>query len=171
MKLTLKEITLFPVLGTLMYLSKLVMEALPNVHLIAMLIIVYTVIFREKALIPIYVFVFLTGLFGGFSMWWIPYLYIWLPLWVAVMALPKNMKKGVAAAAYMALGALHGLLYGTMYAPAQALMFGLDFKGMVTWIVAGLPFDAIHGAGNLAACSLALPLITVFKKVLKLKSI
>ena len=53
------------------------MELLPNIHLLGMLTMVYTIVFRIKALIPIYVYVFLNGIFAGFSPWWIPYLYIW----------------------------------------------------------------------------------------------
>lgn len=167
MKLNIKDLTLLPLLGAIMYLSKLVTEALPNIHLLAMLIIVYTVVFRAKALIPIYIFVLLTGLYSGFALWWIPYLYIWLPLWAAVMLLPKNMKRRTAVTVYMALAACHGFLYGTMYAPAQAIMFHLSFKGTLSWIAAGLPWDFLHGCGNFAAAALALPLITAFRKALK----
>ena len=67
-------------MGTLMYISKAVMEFLPNVHLIAAFIAVFTIVYRAKALFPIYVFVFLTGLMNGFNTWWIPYLYIWAVL-------------------------------------------------------------------------------------------
>ncbi len=150
-----------------MYVSKVVMEAFPNIHLLAMFIIVYTVIFRQKALIAIYIFVFLTGLFGGFNLWWMPYLYIWTVLWAAVMLLPRKMKKTTATVVYASAGALHGLLYGILYAPAQALMFGLDLNGMIAWIIAGLPFDVTHAVGNLAACTLCVPLIAVIKKALK----
>ena len=65
---------LFAMLAALMFCSKKVMEGLPNIHLLGMFIMTFTVVFRKKALIPIYVYVFLDGLFGGFSMWWLPYL-------------------------------------------------------------------------------------------------
>ena len=52
------------------------------------------------------------------------------------------------ALVYMALCALHGLFYGTLYAPAQAIMYHLSFKATITWIIAGLPYDAIHAVGN-----------------------
>ena len=62
------EIVLFSMLGSLMFCSDIVMEALPNIHLVGMLTMVYTVVFRVKALIPIYVYVMLTGLLSaGFS--------------------------------------------------------------------------------------------------------
>ena len=80
-----KEIAVFGMLGALMYASKMLMEVLPNVHLIGVFVIATTVVYRKKALYPIYVFVLLTGLLGGFAMWWIPYLYIWGVLWAVTM--------------------------------------------------------------------------------------
>ncbi len=152
-------------LGPLMYLSKLLMEFLPNVHLIGVLIVVFTVVYRAKALYPIYVFVFLTGVFGGFTAWWVPYLYIWTVLWGAVMLLPKSMPRWLAPIVYAAVCAAHGFLYGTLYAPAQALLFGLSFDGMIAWIIAGFPFDIIHGVSNLLCGVLICPLIALLKKV------
>ena len=147
-KISLFELALFAMYGALMFISKLLLEFLPNVHLIGVFVIAATVVYRKKALYPIYIFVFLTGLLGGFSMWWIPYLYIWAVLWGATMLLPKNINPKVAPIIYMIVCALHGFLYGTLYAPAQALFFNLDFNGTLAWIVAGLPYDLIHGVSN-----------------------
>ncbi len=167
MKRRVTELTLFPLLGVIMYISKIAMEALPNMHLLATLITVYTVIFRKKALIPIYIFVWLTGLFNGFGAWWVPYLYIWTALWAVIMILPKNMKPTVATVVYMVICTLHGFLYGIMYSPAQALMFGLSFKETLAWIGSGLYFDFTHGMFNLVAATLIYPLISVMRKALK----
>ena len=154
-----------------MFCSKILMEALPNIHLLGMLTMVYTVVFRKKALIPIYVYVMLNGLYGGFSMWWIPYLYIWTILWAVTMLLPQNMNKKTACFVYPTVCCLHGLAFGTLYSPAQALMFGFDFKQTVAWIAAGLPWDAVHAAGNLAAGMLIVPLSELLKKILKMRHI
>ena len=167
MKLNIREITLFPLLGTLMFISKLLLEFLPNVHLLGMLTVTYTVVYRKKALIPIYIYVFLNGIYSGFSLWWIPYLYIWTVLWAAVMLLPKEMPKKIKPIAYMLVCSLHGFLFGTLYAPVQAIVFGLNFKGMIAWIIAGFPFDIIHGISNLLAGSLILPVSSALKKVSK----
>ena len=163
MKLTVKETAIFSMLGTLMYCSKLIMEALPNIHLIGALTVAITVVYRKKALYPIYIFVLLTGLFGGFNAWWVPYLYIWTILWGATMLLPKNMSVRVAAVVYVAVCSLHGFLFGILYAPAQAIFFGLDFKGMLTWIAAGSVFDAVHGVSNLLCGFLIIPIIKLLK--------
>ena len=119
------ELAVFPMLGAIMFCSKLLMEALPNIHIVGMLVMLYTVVFRAKALIPIYIYVFLTGLYAGFDVWWIPYLYIWTALWAITMCLPKNMPRAAAIVVYSVICGLHGFLYGTLYAPAHALFFGL----------------------------------------------
>ena len=154
-------------LGTVMFVSKVLMEFLPNVHLLGMLTMTYTVVFRKKALIPIYVYVLLNGLYAGFSMWWLPYLYLWTILWGVTMLLPRDMPKKAASVVYPLVCALHGLSFGTLYAPAQALMMGLSFKATLSWIAAGLPWDMVHALGNLCAGFLILPLSKVLKKLMR----
>ena len=75
------------------------------------------------------------------------------------------MPKKVAIPVYMLVCGLHGLGFGTLYAPAQALFFGLSFKATLAWIAAGLPWDAVHGLGNLAAGTLIVPLSGLLKKI------
>ena len=148
-----------------MFVSKLIMEILPNMHLLGVLTVLYTVTFRKKALIPIYIYVLLSGVYAGFSMWWVPYTYIWTLLWGAVMLLPRNLSGRAAVILYAIVCSLHGFLFGTLYAPLQAIMFGLDFQGMIAWIVAGLPWDAIHGVSNFALGLLIFPLSKLLKRL------
>ena len=150
-----------------MFCSKIVMEFLPNVHLLGALTMVYTLVFRKKALIPIYVYVVLNGVFAGFNLWWVPYLYIWTILWGITMLLPKRMPKKVACVVYPIVCSIHGFAFGTLYAPAQALMFGLNFRQMLAWIVAGFPFDVIHGVSNFVAGLLIFPLSQLLFKLVK----
>ena len=158
---------IFAMLGTIMFCSKIVMEFLPNVHLLGALTITYTLVFRAKALIPIYINVVLVGLYGGFNLWWVPYIYIWTVLWALTMIMPKRMPKWLICIVYPLLCGLHGFAYGMLYAPAQALMFHLDFEGMIAWIIAGFPVDIIHGIGNLVAGLLIVPLTELLRKLVK----
>ena len=114
--------------AALMFTSKIIMEAFPNIHLLGMLVMLMTVVFRKKALIPLYLYVIVQGIYAGFAYWWIPYTYVWTVLWGITMLLPKNMKPAVAAVVYPVVCGLFGLLFGVLYAPAQALMFGFTFK-------------------------------------------
>ena len=111
--------------------------------------------------------VFIIGLMNGFSTWWLPYLYIWTVLWGMTMLLPRNIPEKWKPLAYMLVCAAHGYMYGTLYAPAQALLYGLDFKGMLTWIMAGLPFDLIHGTSNLLCGMLIYPLAKLLERIEK----
>ena len=163
MKLTIREMTIFSMLGAIMYASKMIMEIAPNIHLLGAFTVAFTVVYRKKALYPIYIFVFLIGLFNGFNAWWLPYLYIWTVLWAAVMLLPKKLPKMWQPIIYMLVSAAHGFLYGTLYAPAQAVMFGLNFEGTIAWIIAGLPWDMIHGVSNFFCGILIVPIISVLR--------
>ncbi|MCI9532792.1 MAG: hypothetical protein HFH38_13940 [Lachnospiraceae bacterium] len=164
MKLTVREMAVFGMLGAVMYASKFLLEAAPNIHLLGVFVIAFTVTYRKKALYPIYVYVLLNGVFSGFSSWWVPYLYVWAALWGATMLLPQDMPKKVRPIVYMAVCAAHGFLFGTLYAPAQAILFGLSFQGMVAWIIAGLPWDFIHGISNFFCGALIVPLISVLRR-------
>ncbi len=165
--LPLADLAVFSMFAALMFCSKQLMEFLPNIHLLGMFTMVLTVAYRKYALIPIYLYVILQGLYAGFSLWWMPYLYIWTVLWGITMLLPKKMPAKAAAVVYPVVCALHGLLYGVLYAPAQALLFGLDFEQMLAWIGAGASFDIMHCVGNAVAGLLILPLS---KLLIKLRS-
>ena len=166
-KLTVFEMVLFAMFSAMMFISKIVMEFLPNIHLIGVFVVLLTVVYRKKALIPIYLFVLLQGIYGGFAVWWIPYLYVWTVLWAVVMLLPKNMGKTAQMIVYPIVCALHGLLFGVLYAPVQMLVFSFDFKQIVAWVAAGLPFDITHAIGNLVAGLLIYPMSVILKKLNK----
>lgn len=160
-KLTIREMAVFAMLGALMYASKMIMEVAPNVHLLGVFTIAFTVVYRKKALYPIYTYVLLNGIFCGFATWWIPYLYLWAVLWGATMLLPKRIPEKLRPLVYMLLCAAHGFLFGTLYAPAQALLYGLSFQKMIAWIISGLPWDFVHGVSNFFCGILIVPIVKI----------
>lgn len=141
-----------------MFASKIAMDALPNMHLIGVFTVAFTLVFRVKALYPIYTYVFLLGLVYGFSPWWVPNLYVWTVLWLWAMLIPRHLSKTTILIIATILCGIHGFLFGVLYAPAQALLFGLNFDGAIAWIIAGIPFDLIHGTSNLLLGVLIWPL-------------
>lgn len=157
---------LLTIFGVIMFATKKVMEFLPNIHLLGMFVVLLTVVFRSRALISVYVYVFLDGAFSGFALWWIPYLYIWTVLWGMVMLLPRKMPDKVAFFVYPLICGFHGLIFGILYAPGQALLFGLSFKEMISWIAFGAVFDVIHAVSDFCMGFLVLPLL---KPLLKMK--
>lgn len=157
---------LFSCFGTLMFVSKMFMEFLPNVHPIAMFTVLFTIVYRKQALIPIYIFVFITGVYAGFALWWIPYLYIWTVLWGFAMLIPRKTNPKYLIIIGPSVCGLHGILYGALYAPAQALMFGYNFQKLLAWIAAGFfPWDVIHAIGNTVMGMLIFPLYNVLQRL------
>ena len=163
----LKELIIFAVLGAIMFTSHVALMGVPNIGFIGMFIAAFTLTYRVRALIPIYVYVMLYGVFYGF-LTWIPYLFVWLPLWGMFMLAGKlNLHVKVKVPLYIILCALHGLAFGTLYAPFSAMLFGIpfSFQAMFAWIIAGFPYDIAHALGNLAAGILIVPLSELLKKL------
>ncbi len=144
--------------GAMMFASKMAMEILPNIHLLALFLGTLVAVYRARALIPLYVYIFLDGLIHGFSLWWIPYLYIFLPLFFGFLAIPKDAPHWLKAILYPTVAGLHGLFFGVLYAPMQALFFGLDsWEKLLAWIGAGAVFDITHAVSNAVFGTLILP--------------
>lgn len=165
MKINLKELATFAMLSATMLISKLVLEAMPNFHLLAVFTIAMTVVYRQKALYPIYGYVFLQGLVAGFQSWWVLHLYIWAVLWAVVMILPRKMKPLTATIVYTAVCTLHGLFFGILSAISQAPLFGMGF---IETVISGIPYDLIHAGHNLIlGAVLIMPIIMVLSKTAK----
>ena len=165
-KLKIREITVFAMLSAVMFASKVAMEGIPNVHLLGTFVVAFTLTYRAKALFPIYGYVFVNGIWEGFSPFgWLPELYLWLILWGAVMLLPKKMPKVLAPIIYMLVSCLHGLFFGVLYSPVYALFSGIGWDRVWLWVLAGLPFDLLHGIGNFALGTLIIPISTLLKKL------
>lgn len=161
----IRDMIVLAMFGALLFAGKIVFEALPNIHPVAMLIMVITVTYRVKALVPIYLFVIISGLYYGFPQWWIPYMYIWPVLWGMTMIIPRNIPEKVAVVVYPVVCGLYGFVYGVLYDLTLPLIYGNDLSVAVKSIIAGLYFDAIHAFGNLGMGTLVYPLSKVVKKL------
>lgn len=165
MKLKLRELTLYGVIGGMMYALKVAMEIFPNVHPVGIIIVALTVVFRKKALYPIYTYVLLCGaIYPGFGIWWIPQLYLWLVLWGGIMLIPKNISEKKKSWIYIIICSVHGFIYGLLYTPPQALFMGMSFNEALAWYISGVPWDIVHGVGNFVLGGLIVPLISVLKR-------
>ncbi|MBQ8254687.1 MAG: hypothetical protein IJY94_04205 [Clostridia bacterium] len=161
----IEEMILFALFGAIMYLTAQI-DIVPNMHPLTLFIAAFTVVYRFKALIPIYIYVFLEGLMGGFGIWWYPNLYIWTFLWLLVMLIPKNLNEVAAGIIITVLSTLHGIGFGLLYMPYQCYVF---FKGnwdfAYIWLLNGLPFDVLHALGNLVSSLLTIPLVLLLCKL------
>lgn len=162
-----EEAAIFAMFGAMMFATKYLMELLPNIHLLALFLGVLCVVFRLRALIPLYLYVLLDGLFHGFGTWWLAYLYIFLPLVFAYLLIPRRLPRPLLALLFCTAAFLHGLSFGVLYLPVQCLFFGLDsWDKMLAWLLSGVPFDITHAVSNAAFATLILPLSDLLRKVM-----
>ena len=146
------EITTLAMMGALIFAVKLALSGIPNIQLNAPLMILTTVFFGWKALCSVAIYVLLEGLFFGFHVYWVSYVFIWPLLVVLAMFLRSlDLFQGEKAALPWAVAAAFwGLLFGPlMYIPWFCIMGG--WKGYFAMWVAGIPFDLVHCAGNFVA--------------------
>ena len=150
-RLSPRELVILSLLTALAFGSKVAMSFLPNIHLVAVLLILITLRFGANAFYSAILYTMLEGLVYGFGIWWVSYLYIW-PLLV-LCALP--LRKGKHRVLLSLLAAVHGFLFGALCAIPYAIAGG-PHAGIAYW-VAGIPYDLIHGASNFILCMLLLP--------------
>ena len=170
MKSTTYARTLYIVLGALfgalLFISQIIAAPLPNIELVSLFIIVWTRVYRYGALPGIGVFILLEGLYYGFGIWWISYLYSWFILWGLTMLIPKEKKvhPGLAAIGWASLSGIYGFAFGTL--TAIPWLFRGGPATAIAYIVKGIPFDIPHGVGNFVlAFLLAVPLIRLLSKL------
>ena len=158
---TVRELVLFALFGAMMYLSAQI-DLIPNVHPLTLFIAAFTAVYGVKGLIPVMVYVFLEGLYGGFNTWWIPYLYSWPLLWLLFFLIPRTqrLKEEMAGILITVISGLHGIGFGLFYLPVDCYtMFKGNWDAAWLWYLKGIPFDVSHMIGNLASSLLAIPLI------------
>ena len=160
MKLTVKELVLIALLSALLLVSQVGLAFLPNIEVISLLVILYTLFFKKKTLYIIYIFALLEGLIYGFGIWWIMYLYVWTILWG--IALLFRTEKNPAIWAF--ISGFFGLFFGTLCSVPYFITGGVSMG--LSWIASGLMMDIIHGVGNFfVALLLFKPLYAAFQKV------
>ena len=127
----------------LIFGAQVALAPLPNIELVTLLILLYTHWFGKKALLIVYVFVALEFLLYGVHLWAVTYLYIWALLWLAAILFSKAERSAVF---WATIGGGYGLFFGLLCTPVYLLTSGP--QAAFAWWVAGVPFDIVHGCGN-----------------------
>ncbi|MCI8838660.1 MAG: hypothetical protein HFG74_11485 [Hungatella sp.] len=146
-------------LAAVLFALQISLIHLPNIELVSVMVIVYTLVLGKRVLNILAVFTILEGMFHGFGIWWISYLYIW-PVLAGLTVLLK--KWGAPDWGYGILSCLFGFSFGFLCSlPYIAGGWGAVFA----WWISGIPFDVVHGISNLV---IGLVLFKPVKKVLNL---
>ncbi len=141
-KLSISDITKIGMMVATLEAGKMMLSFLPNIEIVSILIIMYTLYFGPKVLYAIFTFTMIEMFLYGFHLWVIMYFYIW-PLLALITYL--NRKK-TGALFWSILSAFFGLFFGMLCAIPYIVTSGLP-AAFAFWI-AGIPFDLVHCVGN-----------------------
>ena len=135
--------------GALLVVGKQVMSGLPNIEPVTLLIVLFTLELPRETPAAITVFLLLQGVLYGFGLWWAMYIYVWYLLALLTWLL-RRMDNALGWAVFSGIyGLCFGGLCAGVYLVAKTPAFALS------WWISGLPYDAMHGAGNFVLMLLA----------------
>ena len=129
-----------------MLVGKWILASLPNIEVVSLFTIVYTVFFGSTAFFAVIVFIIVEGIIYGIGWWFYGYLLAWPILFLIAYILRKRANRVNMSVA----SALFGLSFGMLCGIPYGIMFGL--KAAVAWWIAGIPYDILHGVGNFIIC-------------------
>ncbi len=145
-----KDVVIIGMLSALLVAVQYSLSFLPNIELVSLLIIVYTLILHKKTIYIITVFIILEGFLYGFGLWFINYLYIWFILYgLATVFIREQsaLQWAVISGGYgFSFGALCSIPYFFMGLPGGTLRNG--FQSAFAYWISGIPFDITHGIAN-----------------------
>ncbi len=133
------------VLSAIIVALQVALAALPNVELVTVLMLVYTLVLPlSSSLLITAIFATLEMLIWGSGDWVVGYFWIW-PIWVLLVASLKHHFKQ-SAYRWALLSGLWGALFGILFSLNHGLFYGFKFS-LAYWI-RGIPFDVIHTLAN-----------------------
>lgn len=159
--MSVQKLTRIALLSAILYVSKLALDFLPNIELVSLLTILYTLVFGKEAFLIVTVFNLFQIIQWGIGSWTISYLYVWPLLCLLTLLLKKLIKEEFIV--WSIVSGIFGLIFGSLFAlvyipvdPAYALSY---------WIT-GLPWDVWHAVWNFVLMLvLGKPLYKVLKRM------
>ncbi|NLZ83426.1 MAG: hypothetical protein GX915_07165 [Clostridiales bacterium] len=158
----IKDIVIIGMMGAILVGIQVAMGLLPipNLELVSLLIITFTLVFGYRTLYIIYIFVLLEGFFYGFGPWWVNYMYVWTILFFVA----NFFRKREEPIFWAIISSVFGLSFGALCSIPYFITGGSP-SGIAYW-VSGIPFDIIHSVGNfIVALFLFKPIYRILNKL------
>ena len=156
-----RKITRIALLSAILYVSKVALEFLPNVELVSLLTVLYTLVFGKEAFLIVTVFNLFELIQWGFGTWWVSYLYVWPLLVLITLLLKKIIKEEFLI--WSVVSGLFGLIFGSLFA---IVYLPVDSAYALAYWISGLPWDVWHGVCNFVLMLvIGKPLYLLLKKI------
>ena len=134
------------ILTAIVLVAQVAMGFLPNIELVTLLFILYTLIFGKKVFLIIYTFVLLEGIIYGFGTWWFNYLYVWSVQAVVTLL----FRKQTSVVFWSILSGFYGLTFGALCAVIYFFIGGPS--AAFSYWISGIAYDIPHCIGNVVLC-------------------
>lgn len=158
--LTARDVAAVGLMAATLEAGKMALNFLPNIEVVTLLLVVYTLQLGRRALYASLIFVGLECLVWGVGVWTAMYLYLW-PLLTGVTYL---LRRQTSHWFWILFCAVYGLLFGLLGSVPYIFLGGI--KGALAWWAAGIPYDLAHCAGNFClALLLFRPLSSLLTKI------
>lgn len=158
---SVRDVAVLGVALAVIEVTKQVLSFIPNVELVTLLFIVYTLYLGKKTLLVAIGLIAIDCFIYGISVWVLMYLYIW-PVLVLITDLAGKRK--AKRLFFCFLSAAFGLSFGFLCSIPYFFIGG--WQTAFGWWVSGIPYDAIHCISNFVLCFILFdPLCAVMKRV------
>ncbi len=148
---TVKDIATIGMMAAILEGVKFALQSIPNVELVTLLIILFTLYLGPKTLVAVWAFVGLECVVYGLGLWTIMYVYIW-PVLVALTLLIGKLFGTKSQWPFVILSLMFGLFFGAFCAIPYFFIGGINMA--VTWWISGIPYDILHGISNGILCAI-----------------
>ena len=142
--MNIRDIVLIGLFSAIVTAGKLALSFIPNVEIVTLLFIIYTLSLglRRSLLISI-VFVTTEILLYGFSTWILGYYILWPMLIIITSIISRKFNSEYI---YAAIAGVFGLTFGIYFSIIESFFYGWAY-GLTYW-VRGIPWDIVHGGAN-----------------------
>lgn len=159
--MSVQKLTRIALLSAILYVSKLALDFLPNVELVSLLVILYTLVFGKETFMIVTVFNLFQMIQWGIGTWTVSYFYVWPFLCLITLLLKKLIKEEFVI--WSMVSGVFGLIFGSLFA---VLYLFIDPAYALSYWVAGLPWDVWHAVWNfILMIVLGKPLYMVLNKM------
>lgn len=139
---SVKEIAIIGMMTGMLEAVKMALSSVPNVEMVTLLIVLFTLFLGWKTLIAVWAFVGLECVVWGLGLWTVMYIYIW-PLLVFFTLLLRKVKSSIP---FCFLCGFFGLFFGAFCSIPYFFIGGPSMA--ISWWIAGIPYDILHGISN-----------------------
>lgn len=159
--MSVQKLTRIALLSAILYVSKLALDFLPNIELVSLLTILYTLVFGKEAFLIVTVFNLFQIIQWGIGTWTISYLYVWPLLCLITLLLKKLVKEEFII--WSMISGFFGLIFGSLFA---LVYIPVDPAYALSYFIAGLPWDVWHAVWNFVLMlTIGKPLYKVLKRM------